>query len=167
MNSDSDLDLTPPEITDVAKNVILNLLPDKSRHKYETQYKRFLGYCMDKNAKTFSENVLIAYFAELSKTMRSSTLWSVYSMLKATMNVKNDVDIGRYFKLRAFLKRKSEGYKAKKSRVFEKQDITKFILEAPDNDYLLAKVSSASNIYIFILLFIYDKSTYNLFFRLY
>lgn len=146
MNSDSDEEvLTPPEITDLAKNVILNLLPQKSRDKYEGQHQRFLDYCMDKNVKTFSENVLLAYFGELSKTMKSSTLWSIYSMLKATMNVKNNVNIGRYFKLRAFLKRKSENYKPKKSRVFEKQDITKFILEAPDNDYLLAKVSSAPN----------------------
>lgn len=142
MDSDSDLEvLTPPEIREVAKNIEINLLPKKSRMKYEGNYKRFMDYCMEKNARTFSENVLLAYFDGLSKTMKSSTLWSVYSMLKATMNVKNGVDIGRYLKLRAYLKRASDGYHAKKSRVFEKQYITKFILDAPDDEYLLAKVS--------------------------
>lgn len=137
MDSGSDLEvLTPPEIREVANNIEL-----KSRMKYEGNYKRFMDYCMEKNEKTFSENVLLAYFAGLSQTMKSSTLWSVYSMLKATMNVKNGVDIGRYLKLRAYLKRSSEGYKAKKSRVFEKQDIINFILDAPDDEYLLAKVS--------------------------
>ena len=36
MDSDSDLEvLTPPEIREVAKNIELNLLPEKSQMKYE------------------------------------------------------------------------------------------------------------------------------------
>ncbi|KAJ8912574.1 hypothetical protein NQ315_006646 [Exocentrus adspersus] len=52
------------------------------------------------------------------KKMKSSTLWSVYSMLRATLNIYNKVDIGTYLKLRAFLK-----------------------LEAPDDTYLSTKVA--------------------------
>jgi hypothetical protein len=33
-NELNDLSSTPPEIADVAKKVTLNLLPEKSRHKY-------------------------------------------------------------------------------------------------------------------------------------
>ena len=45
MDSDSDLEvLTPPEMMKVAKNIEFNLLPEKSRMKYEGNYKRFMDY---------------------------------------------------------------------------------------------------------------------------
>ncbi|KAJ8912994.1 hypothetical protein NQ315_002871, partial [Exocentrus adspersus] len=102
---------------------------------------QFIYYCTEKNLKSYSENVLLVYFGELSKKMKSSTLWSVYSMLRATLNIYNKVDIGTYFKLRAFLKRQSDGYRAKKSRVLEREDIHKFLVEAPDDTYLSTKVT--------------------------
>jgi predicted phosphoadenosine phosphosulfate sulfurtransferase len=51
----------------VAQKVVLDLLPTKSREIYETTYNRFMKWCEEKNIKTYSENVLLVYFADLAK----------------------------------------------------------------------------------------------------
>jgi hypothetical protein len=71
-----------------------------------------------KKIKSFSESVVLGYMSEQAKVQKSSTLWSRYSMLKASLVVNNNVDITKYCKLVAFLKRQSVGYKAKKSKIF-------------------------------------------------
>lgn len=136
-----ELNLTPPEILEAAKNAESNLLPKKSHSTYELTYQRFMEYRLKNNIGSFSEHVLMAYFDDLSKKMKSSTLWSIYSMLKSTLNIKHNVDLTKYLKLKAFLKRSADGYVAKKSRTFEKEHVQKFLLEAPDDIYLSTKVS--------------------------
>lgn len=131
---------TPPEIAEIAKIATLDLLPEKSKARYKKERDNFLAWCEEKNAKNITENVLLAYFSEKSKLFKSSTLWSMYSMLRSTLVLEDNVDISKYHKLMAFLKRKSVGYVAKKSRTFCKDDIDKFIGEAPDKDYLMLKV---------------------------
>ncbi|CAH1375791.1 unnamed protein product [Tenebrio molitor] len=54
-------------LTDCA---VSNLIPEKSKR------------CNKNNVQTVSENVVLAYLMEKSKTVKSSTLWSTYSMLK-------------------------------------------------------------------------------------
>ncbi|CAI6366167.1 unnamed protein product [Macrosiphum euphorbiae] len=61
-------------------------------------------------------------------------------MLKTTINMKHNINIGTYPKLQAFLKRKSTGFKSKKSKVLTSTDIKKFIDEAPNIQYLVTKV---------------------------
>lgn len=131
---------TPPEIKEAANLATLHLLPQKSKEKYEFAYKRFMDYRQSKNADSYSENVVLAYFLDLSKKLKSSTLWANYSMVRSTLSVKHNVDISKYQKLRAFLKRQSDGYRAKKSKVLSEEHIQKFILEAPDDTFLTIKV---------------------------
>ncbi|CAH1126098.1 unnamed protein product [Ceutorhynchus assimilis] len=100
-----------------------------------------MNYRIEKKIGSLSENNLIAYFAQMSRNSKASTLWATYSMLKTTLNLNDNVDISRYLKLRAFLKKKSLGYQAKKSRVLEMEHIEKFLLEAPDDDFLSTKVA--------------------------
>lgn len=89
---------TPPEILDRAKEVVSNLLPNKSREVYECAYNRFLNWCNEKNVKSYTESVLLAYFSELlSSKMKASTLWAQYSMVKATLNLKNGVNIEKFY----------------------------------------------------------------------
>lgn len=137
---DEELSNTPPEVVETAKEVVLNLLPPKSREVYECAYNRFLRWCEEKNIKSYSENVLLAYFANLSSKMKSSTLWSQYSMVKATLCLKNGIDIEKFSKLRAFLKRQNDGYRPKKSRVLTKEQVDQFLKYAPDKQYLMMKV---------------------------
>ncbi|KAK5646365.1 hypothetical protein RI129_004829 [Pyrocoelia pectoralis] len=86
-------------------------------------------------------NVLVAYFEEKSKYLKSSTLWSVYSMLKSTLNIKENINIEKYTKLIALLKRKHDGYLPKKSKILEMTELEKFINEAPNEDYLMIKTA--------------------------
>ena len=93
-----------------------------------------------KRAKTYSENVLSTYFDEKSTEYKSSSLWAQYSMIRSCIQVHDNIDISKYAKQRALLYRKSDGYVAKKSKVFTDSQIETFLSEADDNEYLLMKV---------------------------
>ncbi|XP_050302598.1 uncharacterized protein LOC126740553 [Anthonomus grandis grandis] len=142
MMSDDDCSIseTLPELTEAVNAASLELLPVKSRNKYNYVYNRFMDYRTNKNVTSFSENVVMAYFLELGSKMNSSTLWANCSMLKATLAIRHDVDISEYSKLRAFLKQ-AHAYKPKKSKILTKEEINKFIQEAPDKEYLMIKVA--------------------------
>lgn len=131
---------TPPRVKESAQNATLELLPSKSREVYENSYARFMNWRKEEKVASFSEDVIIAYLANLSTKVKPSTLWGHYSMLKATLNVKHGVNIKNYPKVVPYLKRKSDGYKPKKSKTLTKEEINKFLSEAPDNKYLFTKV---------------------------
>lgn len=142
MESSSDeFALTPPDIIQEAKVASDGLLPTKSREKYLNTYEAFIKWKINKYAMSFSENVLMAYFNEMASKYKPSTLWSMYSMLKTTIKAKDNIDISRYAKLTAFLKRKSDGFKSKKSKILSASDVRRFINEAPDSKYLATKVT--------------------------
>lgn len=159
MDSDSET-CTPPEITAIANTASECLLPSKSVDIYEATYQKFMLWRNKNKVNSFSENVMLSYMAELAKDYKSSTLWSNYSMLKSTINIKQGIDIGKYPKLRAYLKRQHERYVPKKSLVLEKEHVFNFMKEAPDEKFLLTKVSSKI-IYIHLTDI---KLQYNLFF---
>jgi hypothetical protein len=72
-DSDSALELTPPNITEAAKSATLNLLPETSRKMYQRAYNLFLEWKAYQNAKSFSENVVMVYFGDLFlKTFKKS-----------------------------------------------------------------------------------------------
>ncbi|XP_044258170.1 uncharacterized protein LOC123007145 isoform X2 [Tribolium madens] len=121
------------------KTLDFNLLPAKSKKIYELTYRRFMDYRRENKISSFSENELLTYFIHSSKKYKSSSLWSIYSMLKTTLSEKFNLNIGEYTQLRAFLKRQADGYKPKKTKVFKKEQVRKFLLEAPDYKYLSTK----------------------------
>jgi hypothetical protein len=61
---------------------VSNLIPEKSKRQYDKCYNGFKERCNKNNVKTVSTNVVLAYLMEKSKTVKSSTLWNTYSMLK-------------------------------------------------------------------------------------
>lgn len=95
----------PFAITEVANNAIANLLPEKSKAQYENAYKQFKDWCSHKNVSKVSENVLLAYFEDKSKSVKSPTLWALYSMLKSTLNIKENIDVMKFLKLVPYLKK--------------------------------------------------------------
>ncbi|KAJ3642669.1 hypothetical protein Zmor_025430 [Zophobas morio] len=126
---------------DEAKEACLDLFPEKSMKRYELTYKLFKEWCTDKGTTIVSESLLLAYFLEKSKKFKApSSLWCEYSMLKSTLFINENVDISKYPKLRAFLKRKNDGYRPKKASVFTREEISLFLEGAPDDMYLLMKV---------------------------
>jgi hypothetical protein len=143
--SEDDNIVTPEELKRTVKEAELNLLPAKSRERYLKAYDLFNNWRQQKSANTCSETVLLSYFIELSQTKQPSTMWSIYSMLKATLKTKKNVHIDTYPKLISFLKRTSVGHKSKKSKVFTASNIESFLNEAPDSCFLATKVSVICN----------------------
>lgn len=132
---------TPPNIIEMAEVATSNLLPTKSRERYETTYQKFMNWRLKNKLNSFSENVMLAYFQDLSSKMKPSSLWAFYSMLRSTINIKHNINIATYCKLIALLKRKSDGFKCKKSMVLTSKHINDFLEKAPDNEYLFMKVT--------------------------
>uniref|UniRef100_A0A6P7GT43 Uncharacterized protein LOC114346084 n=1 Tax=Diabrotica virgifera virgifera TaxID=50390 RepID=A0A6P7GT43_DIAVI len=62
-------------------------------------------------------------------------------MLKSVINIRVDIDISKFPKLLAFLKRRNEGFKPKKSRILTSEQVDQFLREAPDDKYLMLKVA--------------------------
>lgn len=147
-SDDESEDEVPREILEAAKNVELNLLPPISRLKYDKVYEIFVGWMKTNKCKVVTEQVMLAYFSYLFTTKKyaPSTSWSIFSMLKSTLEVYMQVKINDYTKLRAYLKRKGEGYKPKKAKVFRPEELQKFLINAPDEMHLANKVNNKKKI---------------------
>ncbi|KAB0804243.1 hypothetical protein PPYR_01213 [Photinus pyralis] len=116
-NNNTDELCVPGDIEEAAKRATFELLPKKSAQQYDIAYSNFLSWCRIKKVEgNFNEPVFLAYLEEKSKIWNWSTSWSKFSMIKASALVKNGVDVSKYFKVIAFLKRKNEGYSPKKSK---------------------------------------------------
>ncbi|KAJ8968289.1 hypothetical protein NQ317_000831, partial [Molorchus minor] len=98
------------------------------------------SWCAEKNVQVYSENVLLAYFSENAKNYKSSTLWAQYSMVKSCLIIYDNIDISKFPKLIAFLKRTGDGYQAKKSKILTKSEIDRFLSSADDKKFLMIKV---------------------------
>lgn len=123
-----------------AAEAIQKTMPKKSKENYEKTYKKFCNWCEQKKVKIVTENVMLGFFNEKSKVVKSSTMWSEYSKLKCMIYKERRVDISKFHGLIAFLKRMNVGHIAKKSDVLTKEDFNKFILEADDDQFLMMKV---------------------------
>lgn len=73
----------PEEIQEAAASAVCELVPDKSKARYERTYLSFEQWCGQKNVKVINENVLLAFFSEKALNFKPSSLWSTYSMLKS------------------------------------------------------------------------------------
>lgn len=140
MNSEEFVAGTPPEVRELANLASMDLIPEKSKIIYERSYYKFEKYLEQNHINMISENVLLAYMAKLAENYKSSTLWSAYSMLNCMLKIRRNVDISKFMKLRAFLKKKNVGYVPKKSKTLTREQFEKFLTEAPDDKYLMHKV---------------------------
>jgi len=93
-----------------------------------------------KEESSFSQDMLMSYFREISEKFKPSTLWAQYSMLKATINCNHGIDIGRYTELLSFLKKKSDGFTSTKAKALTSEEVERFLTEAPDKEFLAVKV---------------------------
>ncbi|XP_044744385.1 uncharacterized protein LOC123306444 [Coccinella septempunctata] len=132
-----DRSCTSPEIQETS----LSSLPEASRKSYLCVYENFIQWKMARNTESLSESVLLVYFTELASKYKPSTLWTTYSMLRSTIHLNHGINIERYFKLRAFLKSKSKGFRPKKASTFSTENINEFLTEASDQKFLATKVA--------------------------
>ena len=139
-SSDSESQCTPPVIQEVAESTARNLLPSKSKHLYEIAHQNFVKWRTEKNEIT-SENCLLVYFEEMSEKYKPTSLWTHYSMLKCMINVKENIDIGKFSAVTALLKNKSSGFQSKKASTLTTENVHQFLAEAPNEFYLATKVN--------------------------
>ncbi|KAJ8910999.1 hypothetical protein NQ315_011264 [Exocentrus adspersus] len=136
-------DSVPDDVLLEANSALSKIIPEKSKLLYEKEYINFCEWRNKKQVRGVNDKIIMAY-TEKSKRVKSSSesssLWSYYSQLKKMLSVKENVDISRFHQVTAFLKHKSTGYKPKKSRVFTREDLEKFLDTAPDINYLLLKI---------------------------
>lgn len=140
-DSDSDSDNLPNDLEEAWQEGCSAIIPEKSKVRYEQTYKIFKKWLEAKKI-ALHEKGLLAYFVVRSGQLKSpGSLWAEYSMLKSTIFLYDAIDISKFASLIAYLKRKNIGYRPKKAKVFTKEDMEKFLNEAPDEQFLVQKVS--------------------------
>ncbi|CAH1366303.1 unnamed protein product, partial [Tenebrio molitor] len=122
-----------------ANDACSSLLPAKSRELYEKTYNEFKTWCTEQQITNYTEPVFLAYFLNIAQRGLIASLWPKFSMLKSTLYVKKNIDIGKFNKLIMYVKRQTEGHVPKKSKVLEKEQVQKCILDAPNNLFLMTK----------------------------
>lgn len=58
------LGILPPEIIAAAESAVTNLLPKKSKDRYEIEFHHFECWMKAKKVSIINETVLLAYFGE-------------------------------------------------------------------------------------------------------
>lgn len=149
---DDDEDSAPesPDIIDIENNPKDDKVPQHSHTLYWNAYNIFMEWMRNRRAKAISANVMLAYFKELSNKYKPPSLWSTYSKLKSTIKSKHNMDIHEFTPLIDYLKEANKGYEPKKSESLSVEDVKRFLSDAPDDEYLAAKVNITSEIVSFI-----------------
>ncbi|KAJ6634976.1 hypothetical protein Bhyg_13558 [Pseudolycoriella hygida] len=129
----------PETILKKSETTVKALGPEKSSKRYDETYNRFIDCRKQQGTESFVEEVFLAYFEDKSQHYAPSTLWSIYSMLKSKMIANHNIDISRYSRLLSFVKTKNVGFQSKQASVFTPEEIKKFLLEAPDSEFLVIK----------------------------
>ncbi|KAJ8912812.1 hypothetical protein NQ315_014395 [Exocentrus adspersus] len=106
---------------------------------YEKVFAEFNEWGEKRGVMTINEEVMLSYSLNLKKKYAVSSF--KYSMLKATIKVFKNTDIGKYSKLTAYLKSESRGYKPKKAAILERAYIEEFLTRACGKEYLMIKVA--------------------------
>jgi hypothetical protein len=71
----------PDDVLEEASAARYQMLPTKSKLRYEKELEKFRQWQTEKRIKGIDENVMIAYF----KNIGPASAWSRYSMLKSTL----------------------------------------------------------------------------------
>lgn len=117
-------------------------LPKKSSDRYLLVYNTYKKW-REENTNLLSdleENNLIVYFEALKAKLKPPTLWSIWSMLRKTLNAKDGINISNFLNLKSIIKNNAKGYKPKKAFVLRWNQIIKFMNEAPDCVFLAMEV---------------------------
>ncbi|PSN38514.1 hypothetical protein C0J52_22136, partial [Blattella germanica] len=82
-----------------------------------------------------------------SKVFAASSLWCTYSKLKTILRVREKVDVSSFTNVVSFLKKMSVRHVPRKSNVLSRSQIDEFLLNAPDDVFLLIKVVIAFGVF--------------------
>lgn len=113
-------------------------------------YDEFMNWRKTWNINSFTEEVFIEFFREVTETLGPKTHQRIFTTLRKGMKYFHNVNIIKLPSLMDFLVR-NESIAPKKRKIFCEQkraklslsadQISKFLTEAPDAEYLAIKVS--------------------------
>ena len=105
--TDLDENNIPTEIKQAAKFATQNLLPKKSHHLYNNEYKIFKQWQRKKNCEIVNEDVLLAYISELVSLIKNPSAAKYFLIRKLKTIVCNTCVIAlfRFVKLLSTLGR--------------------------------------------------------------
>ncbi|KAJ3651496.1 hypothetical protein Zmor_017531 [Zophobas morio] len=89
--------------------------------------------------KEVTEDVILAFLDMRSQKLSPCSLWPEYSMLKATLKSKENIDIEKFGAVISYIKKLNVGYRGKKYNVLTREEIKTFLQEADDGEYLFEK----------------------------
>lgn len=128
------------DIFDTVKHATRKDLPLKSKLKYKAAYDHFIDWKRERNTVAWNESIFLDYFRELIGKVKPPTLYARFSMLKSTIFMNDNVDIGPYKELTTLIKNASKGYKSIEPKALTNDEIHKFLKDAPNYCYLAVKV---------------------------
>lgn len=147
VDENSETEQTQQDIEAAGEKALSTLFPDKSKESYRKTYDKFKTWCCKKKVNVINEKVLVTYFTTELAAFKPSSTWSIYSKLNSTLGVNDNIQISDFQNLKALLKRKGAGYKAKQSARLKKDEVFRFIKEAPDAQFLAVKVALIVGVY--------------------
>lgn len=128
-----------------AQEILNDINPVESKKRYEDHWKKFVEYSgMDSNMREPLEEDFLQYFDHLKrvKEYAASTMWSVYSMLNKTYQLKYGKKMQSFPRLQFLLKSFEKGYIRKTANVFTKNEIENFLNDAPNTgEYIHMKAA--------------------------
>ncbi|KAJ6626763.1 Transcription factor grauzone, partial [Pseudolycoriella hygida] len=136
----------PPQIFESDDKALGQMMHKKSINRYRQAYEVFKKWQTSYGSTGYDEKTMMAYFASVEEKYSPNTMWSMYSMIRKTIIWKHNIDISKHSKLLSWLKQKNGGYKSTRSNVFEAEEISRFVVEAPNSSYLAMKVILAFGI---------------------
>lgn len=147
--SDEDCDFDEEEVIknyDEEAHLIVqeDTLPKKSTNRYMQVYNAYKKWKAE-NLKSLSvneENNLLVYFKKLLETVKPSTLWSVWSMLRKTLGTRDNINISNFLSLNSYIKNTNKGYKPQRALVLRWHHIMQYMTEASDFTDLSKKVNN-------------------------
>lgn len=111
-----------------------NLLPEKSKKRYLKVRHDFENWMRLSELTEINEDAVLVYLSKKSDSLAPSGLYSIFSMLKATLP---NYGMEKYYQVKAYLKKNAKGHKPKKASTFTTEDFHTFISSADHITHLL------------------------------
>jgi integrase len=114
-----------------AAQIKKTLLPASSAKLYVKHWHRYLKWITAKQLneeQLYMEGTLLVYFSELQEKYSPSSLWSIFSCLNRFFQINRNIKLNEFSSLILFLKQQNAPHKPKRSAVFTKEQIQRFLL---------------------------------------
>ncbi|KAK4887523.1 hypothetical protein RN001_003794 [Aquatica leii] len=132
----------PQYTLDEAAAASSELLPMKITVRYIKEYEVFTTWSKTKNVCDINKGILLCYVTKLWKMFAPSTLWAKISMLKTYLKHSR-----LYEKVFTLLRSKSKCYIPNTAKILITEKMTKYLLQASDEQDLLEKVITIFGIF--------------------